>query len=94
MNSINGNIRRRKRGMSGVEDDKKQFASIVKMVAKLAAGSAIAEAKALNIPVAYLRGKDVIQKHPDGHVEVIARILSEKPSILLKRGSILHAKNK
>jgi len=94
MNSINSHIRRRKRGMSGVEDDKKLFSSIVKMVAKLAAGSAIAEAKALNIPVAYLRGKDVIQKHPDGHVEVIARISSQKPSVILKRGSILHAKNK
>ena len=94
MNSINGHTRGRKRGMSGVEDNKELFTPTVKAVAKLAAGSAIAEARALNISVAYLKGRDVIEKYPDGQVKVIATISGKKPSVTLKRGSVLHAKKK
>jgi hypothetical protein len=94
MNSINGHIRGRRRAMSAVEDNKELFASTVKAVAKLAAGSAVAEAKALNIPVTYLEGKNIVEKHPDGQVKIIATISVKKPSVTLKRGSVLHVRKK
>lgn len=94
MSSIKVHIRRRKRGMSGVEDDVNLFAPAIKEVAKLAASSAIAEAKALNIPVTYLEGKNVVEKYPDGNVKIIATISVKKPLVTLKRGNVLHVRKK
>jgi len=94
MNSINGHIKRKKRGMSGVEGDRELFVSTVRTVAKMAARSAVAEAKALQIPVTYLEGKKVIQKYPDGKVKIIAEISVKKPSAALKKGSVLHVRKK
>lgn len=89
---MSGQIKQRhKRNMSGVEDSK-DFARTVKAVGRMAAKAAVSEAKALRIPLTYLEGKTIIRKHPGGHVEVIAEISNAKPTINLKKGTVLHAR--
>lgn len=82
-----------KKGMSAIEDSE-DFADVIQEVARLAAKAAVDEAKALKIPVIYLRGEEIIKKHPDGNIEVVGRIKKTEHSVGIKKGSVLHAGKK
>jgi CHASE2 domain-containing sensor protein len=90
--TIKGHIKRRKRITLSALEDSKDFSSLVQYVAQMAAKAAIAESKALKIPVTYLQGNKIVKKYPDGKVEVIGKIINQKPAVMLRKGSVLHAK--
>jgi len=86
------NIHRRKRALASVEDSR-EYSVILQDIARAAGEEAIVEAKILNIPITYLNSNhQVVKKFPDGRIEVIEQLLKPKPSKVLRKGTVLHAR--
>ena len=87
------NKKSRRTKLSGLEDSK-DFVPAIQEIASLAAVSAIREAKVLKIPLTYLKGNEIVRKFSDGRTETISHLVKKKKSVILKKGTVLHARSK
>lgn len=71
--------------------DEAHTALLIK-VGKIAAKEAIRSSKALGLSVTYMKKGEVIEEAPDGTIKVLKPKVITEPSIKLKKGMILHAK--
>jgi hypothetical protein len=60
--------RHRKVSLASLEDG--ETLELIGLVARESGQRAILEAKVLKLTVTYLRGHDVVKRHPDGKIEI------------------------
>lgn len=82
--------RRRRISLSSLEDG--ETIVLIQSVARYAGQTAISEAKVLKLAVTYLRGHDVVKRHPDGKIEVLGKVKRIESKVKFVKGTILHAK--
>lgn len=62
---------------------------VLDRLAKQASKQALREAKALALPVRYLRGHSIVEKDASGHITEIKKIKGVRSTTSLKKGSKL-----
>ena len=82
--------RHRKISLASLEDG--ETLVLIESVARYAGQIAISEAKVLRLEVTYLRGNDIVKRHPDGKIEIVGKVKPVESKVKFVKGTILHAK--
>lgn len=75
--------------------EKKEFDDSIEQilaVTKTSASIAIAESKALGLPITYLKDGKIIREYADGKIEILKTIETSENTTTYKKGQVVHVK--